>query len=91
MPCESHTNQPVGSRDVRASRRTPGPSLAGHRSCTKSLSSRIVLAPVSRRTKLVGHPKAHLILEVDEARLAHPVVAILGHVTALDGFVVIIG
>jgi hypothetical protein len=30
---------PVGSRNVGASRRAPGPSLAGHRSCTKSLSS----------------------------------------------------
>src|SRR5438874_5349403 len=31
---------PVGSRNVGASHRAPEPSLAGHRSCTKSLSSR---------------------------------------------------
>ncbi len=31
---------PVGNRNVRASRRAPGPSLARHRSCAKFLSSR---------------------------------------------------
>jgi len=32
---------PVGSRNVGASRRAPGPSLARRRSCAKSLSSRM--------------------------------------------------
>ena len=37
---------PVGSRNVGASRRAPGSSLAGHRSWSKSLSSRQACAPV---------------------------------------------
>jgi len=39
---------PVGSRNVGASRRAPGPSLAGHRSCAKSLSSRCWCARLCR-------------------------------------------
>src|SRR6266487_2611177 len=39
----------VGSRNKRASRQAPGPSLAGHRSCAKYLSS---------RTPAAGHPLA---------------------------------
>src|SRR6476620_4897495 len=39
-PCESHTHRRDGQPRLRASRRTPGPSLARHRSCAKSPSSR---------------------------------------------------
>src|SRR6476660_8423643 len=41
-PCESHTHRRDGQPRLRASRRTPGPSLARHRSCAKSPSSRLV-------------------------------------------------
>ena len=52
---------PVGSRNVGASRRAPGPSLAGHRSCRKSLSSRLTLAArmsQRRATELARHSAA---------------------------------
>lgn len=58
---------PVGSRRYRASRRAPGPSLAGHRSCLKSLSSRRhgrSVVPVPRERTRATERDAASVIEV---------------------------
>lgn len=50
-----------------------------------------VADPGDKPATLLGYLKAHLVLKICEALLADPVIAVVSHVTALDGFDVVAG